>query len=465
MISALSIAFLLDYSGSMDQVIDSKPKIQTLKEQVGSVLEGAHPELEHGVIMFGSNPKLGCRDLVSYQYGGVVLKDKIEKARPGTFGKTPLAQGIRQLGKLILSRGFQTAVVLTDGGDSCNGDPCHEIQTLDRQVGLQNQKISLFLIGYDLKDESSNLQCLKQLQLKNISLKQLDADDSKSLHQALKQAQEAAISSQQHQDSLGTKPESSLKGPGSTPEANQQDKASQSQRTSPSGSAKAGTESSVSLAIAYVEITGAPVSAEFLATPQKGLSRTWRGDFILQLTPGDYSVRFQDPRGLEKKLTLVRGQHVRIPWGELISDAQSSLVIRNPLMGFELQPQEQTKKIHGNIKPIKVTVDSFDPNYEKQVDVPIGDWKVIVLSPPWLVGVLPEQALEVLRGQNQSMDLLSIYQQRLKIISNGSATSMSALEVSKVGDQSLTQAYLIPEGQIRIPVGKDQKVRLLQARP
>lgn len=443
------MVLLLDYSGSMEQVVDNKPKIQILKEQISGVIETASPKNSMTALIFGSNPKEGCRDISSFDGSPKEIKNRLISLKPGTFGKTPLSLGIRQFGKTILANNVKSGFILTDGSDSCGLDPCKAFLEIDNNLKKQSKKVNLLLIAFDAKTSKGALQCLDNIKLKNFNLLKVDVDDTAGLNDALKKMQ---------QQDLGLTAENGTSiDPDSMAWNYKQGTSSSVVETS---NKKLGQprETPEKDSLSFLEITGAPINAAFQATSEAE-SRTWHGNYILQTTPGDYEIRFIDPFGISKHLQLSAKEHVKLPWASLMVNANTNLNFSGRLVEFILNPTDETKEIHGKMNNINLAVDLEDGDREKSVQVPFGEYEIKVASPEWLKEKVMTKKIRFERGNEMTVNFLILFKDEIKIVENPLHKDFSVLEIKL---KEVEERYLLFPGQKRIPIPLNAKSEFLK---
>lgn len=147
--------FILDASGSMNEYLGIYQKVHLAKKYVRHFVDKLPEETEVGFIAYG-NRLPGCQSSRLYQ--------PLEKGnRPGfqnklfgltPSGATPLAESIRIAGDYIIRRKSPTDLILvTDGIESCYGNPEKELQVL-QQKGVN---FKMHILGLGLKPEEKRI--------------------------------------------------------------------------------------------------------------------------------------------------------------------------------------------------------------------------------------------------------------------------------------------------------------------
>ncbi len=96
---------VFDASGSTWGQIDGKTKIEIAREVIGGLLSQITADRQLGLVAYGHHRAV------------------VNAFNPK--GKTPLSDGVRfAAGKLRYADAKATVILVTDGAESCNADPC-----------------------------------------------------------------------------------------------------------------------------------------------------------------------------------------------------------------------------------------------------------------------------------------------------------------------------------------------------
>lgn len=172
--------FIIDASGSMNEYLGIYQKIHLAKKHVSHYISTLPQETEIGFLAYG-NRLPGCSSSRLYQPLEVgnhdTFKNRLFSLTPS--GATPLAESIRIAGTLISQRKKETEIILvTDGIESCYGDPKKELQAL-KQKGIPFQ---FHVLGLGLKNH-------EELQMKILTEegngKYFSIEDDSSFYTAL----------------------------------------------------------------------------------------------------------------------------------------------------------------------------------------------------------------------------------------------------------------------------------------
>jgi Ca-activated chloride channel family protein len=173
---------VLDASGSMWGQIDGRAKLEIAREALGSVLSGLDPATEIGLIAYGHREKGSCEDieLVVPPAAGTG-QAIIDAANAMKFlGKTPLTEAVRRAaGDLKSSEEKATVILITDGIETCEADPC----ALGAELEASGVDFTAHVVGFGLtEDEGKAVACLAE----NTGGKYIQASDAGALVEALK---------------------------------------------------------------------------------------------------------------------------------------------------------------------------------------------------------------------------------------------------------------------------------------
>lgn len=172
---------ILDASGSMWAQIDGKARIEIARDTLGQVLAGVPAELELGFMAYGHRTKGDCTDielLVPPQAGTADLI--VGAARSlNPRGKTPLSAAVQQAAEeLKYTENSATVVLITDGIETCNADPC----ALAGELESKGVDLTVNVVGFGLSErDGAAVKCLAD----NTGGIYISADDEDALKQAI----------------------------------------------------------------------------------------------------------------------------------------------------------------------------------------------------------------------------------------------------------------------------------------
>ncbi len=154
------VVFILDASGSMWGQAAGKHKIQIAKEVMTQIVPALPKEVRVGLVAYGHRRKGDCQDVETLVQPGsqdrTGLLAKVQALSPK--GKTPIASSVRQTAEALKTKENETTIVLvSDGMETCNDDPCAVIKSL-KQSGI---KFVLHVVGFDVNQQGKKqLECL-----------------------------------------------------------------------------------------------------------------------------------------------------------------------------------------------------------------------------------------------------------------------------------------------------------------
>ena len=174
---------VMDGSGSMWGQIDGRAKLEIARETVGKVVAQIPPEQEIGLLAYGHRRKGDCGDIElvvepAAGTGGLII-DRVNTMR--FLGKTPLSQAVLTAAEALrYGEEAATVVLVTDGIETCDADPC--------ALGLELEALGLdfttHVIGFGLsREEGAQVACLAE----NTGGRYFEADNAEALADALSQ--------------------------------------------------------------------------------------------------------------------------------------------------------------------------------------------------------------------------------------------------------------------------------------
>ena len=172
---------VLDGSGSMWGQIDGKPKLEIAREALAEVLKTIPADAELGLIAYGHRSKGSCDDIETLVAPATGTAPAIAAAadKMQFLGKTPLTDAVRRAAaKLHSTEEKATVVLITDGIETCEGDPC----ALAQELETSGVDFTAHVVGFGLtKDEGKQVACLAE----DTGGQYITADDLDSLTVAL----------------------------------------------------------------------------------------------------------------------------------------------------------------------------------------------------------------------------------------------------------------------------------------
>lgn len=130
--------WVLDCSGSMWGRTSQGPKYKTALELIRSSID-RFPDADYGLITFGRQDRSDCSDielLVKPEQDSLkTLLNTLNKIRP--LGKSPIAGALEFIGKQVSSERINFVILLTDGIESCEGNPVAAAQALRQNSAIK----------------------------------------------------------------------------------------------------------------------------------------------------------------------------------------------------------------------------------------------------------------------------------------------------------------------------------------
>jgi Ca-activated chloride channel homolog len=172
---------VLDASGSMWGQIDGRTKLEIAREALAGVLSGVPAEAELGLMAYGHRSKGDCADIELVVPPATGTAQAITDAANAMkfLGKTPLTDAVRQAaGELRSTEEKATVILITDGIETCEADPC----ALGAELEASGVDFTAHVVGFGLTaEEGATVACLAE----NTGGKYIEAKDAVSLVEAL----------------------------------------------------------------------------------------------------------------------------------------------------------------------------------------------------------------------------------------------------------------------------------------
>lgn len=169
----IHILFLIDCSQSMKEKIsvegssDKEQKMEAAKRVLQSGVSQLPPDVNIGIRVFGQGFH---GDLSDCQQSALIVPianhnrrmiiEQVRQLRP--FGLTPLTYALMQAEQdLRYINGSKTIILISDGAETCGGDPCQYIDRLNR-LGV---KLKVDIVGLGLRRDflaKRQLDCIAQ---------------------------------------------------------------------------------------------------------------------------------------------------------------------------------------------------------------------------------------------------------------------------------------------------------------
>ena len=134
-----NVLFILDGSGSMWARLDNIEKIVIAKERLSELVKELPENVNIGLMVYGHRSKGDCDDIELLTPLGAghreTILTQIQAISPK--GKTPITRSIELAAQQLETIEEETEIVLvSDGEETCEGDPCAYVKTL-KEKGIK----------------------------------------------------------------------------------------------------------------------------------------------------------------------------------------------------------------------------------------------------------------------------------------------------------------------------------------
>jgi hypothetical protein len=156
-----SVLVVLDGSGSMQAKLKGRPKIAVARTHMSRFVQELPADVRVGLVTFGHTRKDDCSDiemLVPIGSDRTAVMKAINNIHPK--GKTPLTEAMRLAAAQFREHeGDARVVVVSDGKESCEGDPCAAV----REALAEGVRLKVYVVGFDVTtEEAEQLKCIAQ---------------------------------------------------------------------------------------------------------------------------------------------------------------------------------------------------------------------------------------------------------------------------------------------------------------
>lgn len=201
-IAADKTMIVLDASGSMWGQINGRSKIDIARETLGTVLKSVPVGTELGLMVYGHREKGSCSDIELAVPPGAGTENAINAFVSGLNpkGKTPLTRAVEDAAEALkYTEDKATVVLVTDGLETCEADPCAIASALESK-GVD---FTTHVVGFGLTaEEGRKVACLAE----NTGGKYFQASDATQLVAALTETVAEAPMSKPKQEVVEAKP-------------------------------------------------------------------------------------------------------------------------------------------------------------------------------------------------------------------------------------------------------------------
>ncbi len=156
------LLLILDASGSMWGQVDGENKIVIARRVLADMVAELPAASTVGVVAYGHRREGDCQDIETLIPLGPLDSQAVTQAIEGLNpkGKTPITGSLQHaLDILETAKTRATVVLLSDGLETCGGDPCGAV----RAALEKGAELVLHVVGFDVSGEDlSQLQCMAQ---------------------------------------------------------------------------------------------------------------------------------------------------------------------------------------------------------------------------------------------------------------------------------------------------------------
>jgi Ca-activated chloride channel family protein len=191
-VAAPSLLLIQDGSGSMWGRVDGEPKIVTAKQVLQNLVAEAPDGIELGLMVYGHRRKGDCADIelmAPLASDHQAIAEAIERVMPK--GKTPISDALQSAGGLLAGREDRSTIALvSDGIETCDGDPC----AVAKSLRAQGHDLVIHVVGFDVDgDAQDQLECIARAG----GGRYFAADDAAALSDALVRVQQSVAEATQ----------------------------------------------------------------------------------------------------------------------------------------------------------------------------------------------------------------------------------------------------------------------------
>ena len=155
-----NVLFILDGSGSMWGRLDNVEKIVIAKDTMNDLVQELPDSFKIGLMVYGHRSKGSCDDIELLSPVGAADQAAIVQQIQGISpkGKTPITKSIELAAQHLETIEEETTIVLvSDGEETCEGDPCVYVKQL-KDKGIT---FTMHVVGFDVNTEQrAQLECI-----------------------------------------------------------------------------------------------------------------------------------------------------------------------------------------------------------------------------------------------------------------------------------------------------------------
>ena len=154
--NAPALVIVLDASNSMWGQVNGKTKIEIARTELNKLL--AKPEIssQAQVMVYGSQSKSSCTDIkrLDESADSEALSKAINQIRP--LGRSPIGAALKQAASNIQGQG--SIVLISDGTESCDQDPC----VITKELKQQQPGLKIYAVSLQTEKQNQTLTCIAE---------------------------------------------------------------------------------------------------------------------------------------------------------------------------------------------------------------------------------------------------------------------------------------------------------------
>ncbi len=158
--SSGNVIFILDASGSMRGQVGGRAKIDIARKVLKELVQNLPNGLNVGLVAYGHRRKGDCSDVEELVPLSPLDKKSLINKINGLYpkGKTPISFSVKLTAEKLRNLEEETTIVLvSDGKETCGGDPCELVRKL-KESGI---KFVMHVVGFDVtREEKKQLECI-----------------------------------------------------------------------------------------------------------------------------------------------------------------------------------------------------------------------------------------------------------------------------------------------------------------
>lgn len=159
--AASNLLFVFDTSNSMWGQVNAVAKIETAKQTLSRLISDLPDGTQVGLLAYGHRSKDDCQDVELLVPFGPDSRPAVvaQLAALQPKGKTPIAYALQQSAPAFdgAGAGGRSVVLISDGVETCSGDPCDAAQ----QLAAAGIGVKVHVVGFDIAaKDRAQLECI-----------------------------------------------------------------------------------------------------------------------------------------------------------------------------------------------------------------------------------------------------------------------------------------------------------------